>query len=115
MTNAKKRLTPPVLELLQYYLHKTKHSDLSMRNKLFLFLVVFVVLLILGIFLLFVITGTIVPGVNVIHQDFKKDLNTAAYDIATQYGTLSAHAVEFANELSTSIEQKNKKMKRSTA
>lgn len=83
-----------------------RYLGISMRLKLFLFLVMLVIAMICGVFLIFVVTGSLNTGVRETQEDVEKELINTSQDITEQFGQYSAHAIEFSKGLSVSIEKK---------
>lgn len=79
---------------------------LSMRLRLFLFLAALAVTMVLGVMVILLLTGTFTAGLNESEKLLKNELNHTLGNISEQYGQLSVQAVEFARDLSTSIEKK---------
>ncbi|HZK25465.1 MAG TPA: LuxR C-terminal-related transcriptional regulator [Oscillospiraceae bacterium] len=79
-----------------------------MRLKLFLFLITLAFFMVLSIFLLLLITGTLNTGVGEVQKDVEKELAYISQDISDQYVRYSAHAIELSKVLSASIEMKLK-------
>jgi len=87
--------------------NESKRSiGITMRFKLFLFLVMLVISMIVGVFVIFTITGTLDTGVRETQKDVEKGLAQISKDITEEYGQYSAYAIEFSKELSRSIEKK---------
>ena len=97
-------MTVNKLEIIKQELKKTSALGLSMRLKLFLFLMVLVVVMVLGVIVVFLLTGTFTAGLGMNEKLFSDNLNHAFRSISKQYGQLSAQAVEFAGDLSISME-----------
>lgn len=85
-----------------------RFASISMRFKLFSFLVMLVVSMIFGVFIIFAITGTLNTGVRETQKDVEKVLTHYSQEITKQYGQYSAHAIEFSKGLSSSIEKRMK-------
>lgn len=81
---------------------------ISMRLKLFIFLVLLVISMIFGVFVIFTITGTLNTGVRQTQKDVEKGLSHLSQDITQQYGQYSAQAIDFSKGLSNSLEKKLK-------
>lgn len=81
-------------------------SGIPMGIRLFLFLIVLVVTIILGVIAILLITGTFTAGLAESETLFKNDLLHTSEEISQQYGELSVQAIEFSKELSHNIEEK---------
>lgn len=79
---------------------------ISMRSKLFLFLIILVIAMVFSVFIIFSITGSLNTEVRETQKDVEKGLNHISQDIAEQYGQYSAHAIEYSKGLSRSFENK---------
>lgn len=79
---------------------------IPMCLRLFLFLVVLVITMILGVIVILLLTGIFSAGLNETEKLVHKELNHIFEDVSEQYGQLSVQAVEFSKDLSTSIERK---------
>lgn len=84
----------------------TGNMGISMRLKLFIFLVMLVIFMVLSVLGIFTITGTLKTGVRETQKDVNKELNHISQDITVQYVQYSAQAIEYAKGLSSSIENK---------
>ncbi len=81
-------------------------SGIPMGIRLFLFLIVLVVTIILGVIAILLITGTFTAGLAENETLFNNDLLHTSEKISQQYGELSVQAIEFSKELSQNIEEK---------
>jgi DNA-binding CsgD family transcriptional regulator len=77
-----------------------------MRLRLFLFLVVLVITMILGVFAVLLLTGIFTAGVKESGKLLEKELSHTLDDVYEQYGQLSVQAVELSKDLSESMEIK---------
>ncbi len=85
---------------------ETGASGLSMRLRLFLFLVVLVVTMVLGIVVILLLTGTFTAGLTESEKLVKQELIHSSRNVSQQYGQLSVQAVQFAQDLSSSMEKR---------
>lgn len=77
-----------------------------MRLRLFLFLVVLVITMMLGIIAILFFTGTFTAGIDESAKLLEKELSLTYNYVSEQYGQLSVQAVELSKDLSKSIEKK---------
>ena len=78
--------------------------------RLFLFLIVLVLTIFLGVIAILFITGTFTAGMSESERMFENELLHVSQDISKQYGELSIQAIEFSKELSRSIENQTEKL-----
>lgn len=81
-------------------------NSMSMDSRLFLFLVVLVLTLILGVIAIFLMTGIFTAGLPESEKMAENELLHASQGISKQYGELSVQALEYSKGLSRSIEEK---------
>lgn len=93
------------IETIRQAVQKTGTQGMSMAFRLFLFLTVLVMTIILGVIAILLITGTFTAGLSESQQIVENELLHASQEISEQYGALSVHAIEFSKELSRSIEE----------
>lgn len=77
-----------------------------MRHRLFLFLVVTVTTMMLGIITILFFTGTFTVGIDESAKLLEKEFLHTFQKVSEQYGQISVQAVELAKNLSKSIERK---------
>ncbi|WP_170834702.1 LuxR family transcriptional regulator [Natronincola peptidivorans] len=85
---------------------KTGSLRLSMGPRLFLFLIVLVVTMLLGIIAILLLTGTFTAKLNTHEELIQNKLSFTWRNISNQYGQLSVESVDLATELSKSIEKR---------
>jgi DNA-binding CsgD family transcriptional regulator len=93
-----------ILQDIKQEFKKTSIAGLSMQNRLFLFLLVLVFVM-LGIFVMFFLLGNFPANLKEREKVISNELTHLAKDISDQYGALSVHAVDFARGLAASIEK----------
>lgn len=94
------------VNILKHKLQKFAEFGIPMSQRLFLFLVVFVLTIILGVIGILMITGTFTAGLLESEEIVNNELMHASEEITQQYGQLSTQAISFSKELSRSIEKK---------
>lgn len=94
------------VNILKHKLQKFAEFGIPMGQRLFLFLVVFVLTIILGVIGILMITGTFTAGLLESEEIVNNELMHASEEITQQYGQLSTQAISFSKELSRSIEKK---------
>lgn len=77
-----------------------------MRLRLFLFLVVLIITMMLGIIAILFLTGVFTAGINESAKLLENELSLTHNYVSEQYGQLSIEAVELSKDLSQSIEKK---------
>ncbi len=85
-----------------------------MALRLFIFLVVLVLTMLIGVIAILLVSGTFTAGLAQSEKLVQNELTHLANDISQQSGMLSQHAVEFARSLSNSIEEHLRKQRKST-
>ena len=98
------------IEFLKQELKKPGINGTPMILRLFLFLLVLVLTIFLGVIAILFITGIFTAGMSESQRMFENELLHASQDISKQYGELSIQAIEFSKELSRSIENKTTKL-----
>lgn len=93
------------IQAIKQAVQRTGTHGMSMGFRLFLFLIVLVITIILGVIAILFITGTFTAGLSESQKLVENELLHASQEISEQYGALSIHAIEFAKELSRSIEE----------
>ncbi len=89
---------------------KASTSGISMNLRLFLFLVVLVFTMILGIFMILLLTGTFTAGLDENKKLVQSELSHLSRNLSEQFGGLSVHTVDFSRGLAESLEKNlNKK------
>ncbi|WHH60930.1 LuxR C-terminal-related transcriptional regulator [Petroclostridium sp. X23] len=101
-TNGIKKLNK--FNTLKQVLQRSGTFSMSMRLRLFLFLIILVLTMLLGIFVILLVTGAFTAGLKESESLIKNELLHASRNISVQYGQLSAQAVEFSKNLSQSME-----------
>lgn len=81
-------------------------TGIPMWQKLFLFLVVLVLTIILGVIAILMITGTFTAGLSESENIVNNELLHASERISQEYGLFSRQAIELSRNLSKSIEKK---------
>ncbi|MGI6224921.1 MAG: hypothetical protein ACOYJ1_01570, partial [Peptococcales bacterium] len=99
-------LTKNTLSQVKQEFLKIGTLGLPMGLKLFLFLIILVVTMILGIIVSLLITGTFTAGTYESKTLVQNEFNHIFEDVSERYGQLSVQGVEFAKDLSLSIERK---------
>lgn len=94
------------INILKRKLQKSAELGIPMGQRLFLFLVVLVLTIILGVIAILMITGILTAGLVESEELVRNELIHASEEIRQQYGQLSTHAISFSRELSRSIENK---------
>jgi len=105
-----KNLLLAKIEFLKQELKKPSINGTPMILRLFLFLIVLVLTIFLGVIAILFITGTFTAGMSESQRMFENELLHVSQDISNQYGELSIQAIEFSKELSRSIEDKTNKL-----
>lgn len=77
-----------------------------MRHRLFLFLVIIVITMVLGIVAILFFTGTLTIGIDESAKLLEKEFLRTFQKVTDQYGQLSVEAVELSKDISKSIEKK---------
>lgn len=88
---------------------KTDEISITMRLRLFFFLIVLVITMIAGIIVILLVTGTFSAGISESKELINDELQDSSKHIETQYGQLSVQAVEFSEELTIKIDENLKK------
>jgi len=91
-------------EQLRSRLSKAGQTSITMRFRLFLFLLVLVFTMAAGIIVILLVTGTFSAGISECKNLIRNELSHTSQDISNQYGELSVLAVDFSKELTKSIE-----------
>lgn len=91
-------------------LFKIKVNRLPMDFRLFLFLVVLVLTIIIGVVAILFITGVFTAGLSENEKMLENELINVSQEISKQYGDLSIQALDFSVHLSNSIERKAEKL-----
>lgn len=94
------------INILKHKLQKSAELGIPMGQRLFLFLIVLVFTIILGVIGILMITGTLTAGLVESEELVENELIHAYKEIRQQYGQFSTHAINFSRELSRSIEKK---------
>lgn len=85
---------------------KSINANMPMSVRLFLFLVVLVLTIILGVIAILMITGTFTAGLSENKTIVENELLHASDKVSKAYGQLSIQAIEFSKALSKSMEEK---------
>lgn len=96
--------------LIKQRLQKTGASGIPLDFRLFLFLAVLVLTVVLGVIAILLITGTFTAGMSESEHLVKNELQHASQGISQQYGELSLQAIVYADRLSRSIEEHANKL-----
>ena len=91
-------------KLLIHKIQKSRQVSISMRLRLFFFLLVLVFTMIAGIIVILLVTGTFSAGISASRQLLRDELTHSSKDISAQYGELSVQAIEFSKELTQKID-----------
>lgn len=83
-------------------------EGLPMRVRLFIFLILFLVAIMLGVLVILFSVGVFRAGETAHLSILEGELAHLAGDVYKTYGTISVHAVDLAKDLSTSIERNMK-------
>ena len=105
-----KNLLLTKIAFLKQELKKPGTNGTPMILRLFLFLLVLVLTIFLGVIAILFITGTFTAGMSESQRMFEHELLHTSNDISQQYGELSIQALDFSKELSRSIEDKTSKL-----
>lgn len=105
-----KNLLSEKIEFVKQEFKKPGTNSMPMKARLFLFLIVLVLTIILGVIAILFITGTFTAGLTESEIMFANELQHFSQDTSNQYGYLSLQAIEFSKELSRSIEEKTNKL-----
>ncbi len=92
--------------LLKLKLQKSTTAGISIGNRLFLLLIVFVLTIILGIIAILFITGVFNSGLLESKEIVQNELTYASEEITQQYGQFSKHVIKFSEEMSKGVEKK---------
>ncbi|MGI6685569.1 MAG: response regulator transcription factor [Bacillota bacterium] len=92
--------------LMKQATQKINVMNTSMRPKLFRILVLLVITMIMGVLVIFMVTGTFTAGLREAQRSVDKELSMISENITKQFGEFSVHATQFSKELSASIEKK---------
>ncbi|HZJ83399.1 MAG TPA: LuxR C-terminal-related transcriptional regulator, partial [Clostridia bacterium] len=92
------------LSLLFQNLKKASTSGIPMAIRLFLFLVLLVFTMFLGVVAILLVSGTFTAGLAQSEQLIQNDLTYLSNGINDQLGLLSLHTVELSKSLSTNME-----------
>lgn len=85
-------------------------AGLPMGIRLFLLLMVLVITIMLGVIAILIITGIFTAGISESERLVENELNHTTAEISRQYGELSVQAIEFAKQLSQSIEKTSQQL-----
>lgn len=80
-------------------------SGIPMRIRLFMFLIVLVLTMLLGVVAILLVTGSFNVGRNEDSKSMHRELSHLSSDISKQLGNLSVYAVDLSRGLSESIEK----------
>lgn len=94
------------INILKHRIQKSAEFGIPMSQRLFLFLIVLVLTIILGVIGILMMTGTLTAGLLESEKIVESELIHASEEITQQYGQLSTQAISFSRELSRSIEKK---------
>ncbi|MFA5524071.1 MAG: LuxR C-terminal-related transcriptional regulator [Tissierellales bacterium] len=94
------------INIVKQKIQRSAEFGIPMGQKLFLFLVVLVLTIILGVVGILMITGSLTAGLKESEQLVENELIHASEEITQQYGQLSTQAINFSKGLSRSIEKK---------
>ena len=83
--------------LIKQRLQKTGASGIPLDFRLFLFLAVLVLTVVLGVIAILLITGTFTAGMSESEHLVKNELQHASQGISQQYGELSLQAIVYAD------------------
>ncbi|MDD4550143.1 MAG: LuxR C-terminal-related transcriptional regulator [Syntrophomonadaceae bacterium] len=98
------------IELLKQEFWNSGANGIPLDFRLFLFLVVLVLTIILGVIAILFITGTFTAGLSENEKIVENELLHVSQGISQQYGDLSLQAIEFSKQLSQSMEGKTGKL-----
>lgn len=84
---------------------KASTSGISMNFRLFLFFVILVLTMILGIFVILLLTGTFRVGLDENRRLVQSELTHLSRKFTEQFGGLSVHTVDFSRGLAESMEK----------
>ncbi|MDD2585794.1 MAG: LuxR C-terminal-related transcriptional regulator [Syntrophomonadaceae bacterium] len=98
------------IELLKQEFWNSGANGIPLDFRLFLFLVVLVLTIILGVIAILFITGTFTAGLSGNEKIVENELLHVSQGISQQYGDLSLQAIEFSKQLSQSMEGKTGKL-----
>jgi DNA-binding CsgD family transcriptional regulator len=98
------------LDFLKQEFKKTGKSGMPMGIRLFLFLVVLLLTIFLGVVAILLLSGTFTAGLSETGKMVEQELIHASEGISRQYGQLSLEAIEFSKGLSRSIEEKAREL-----
>lgn len=87
-------------------INKSLPTSISMRVRLFLFLLMMVFTMISGIVVILILTGTFTAGYKENRNLIKNELLDTSQEIRKQFGRLSLQSVDFSTALSEDIETK---------
>ncbi|MGB4701643.1 MAG: LuxR C-terminal-related transcriptional regulator, partial [Syntrophomonadaceae bacterium] len=85
-------------------------AGLPLGIRLFLLLMVLVITIMLGVIAILIITGIFTAGLSESETLVESELNHTAAKISSNYGELSVQAIEFARQLSQSIEKTSQQL-----
>ena len=102
----KKMLSRYELKQIKQELKKIGTLGLPMGLRLFLFLVVLVITMILGVIAILFFTGTFTAGIDESAKLLEKEFSRNFRKVSEQYGQLSVQAVELSKDLSQSMEKR---------
>lgn len=85
-------------------------AGLPMGIRLFLLLMVLVITIMLGVIAILIIAGIFTAGISESERLVENELNHTTAEISRQYGELSVQAIEFAKQLSQSIEKTSQQL-----
>lgn len=92
------------LNYFKQELRKASSKGISMHNRLFLLLALLVIILVLGVFMLSLLTGVFSTGLAENRKLVQNEFAHITQDVLEQFSGLSAQAVELSAGLSESIE-----------
>ena len=85
-------------------LKKTGDNGMTMRFRLFVFLIALVVLMVSGVVITLLISGPLTGSRGEAEEYVRKDLNRVSDDLAARYGNITVQLVRLSESLSMSIE-----------
>lgn len=96
--------TISIIQRIERKYNKKSYNGLSLGLRVFLFLLLLVVTMIIGVFFILTINGTFRSGLYEPVQSVDKELTAMSEQVTKQYGLCSVHTVELSKSLSKSIE-----------
>ncbi len=97
-------------EFFSHLIKDIKTNKIPLDFRLFLFLSILVLTIILGVIVILFITGVFTAGLSEQERMLENELAYLSHDISKQYGDFSLQALDFSKQLSSNIEKEAEKL-----